>query len=88
MINDSIDSEILSQEQWAIELLSRETHTAIAKVQDVFLTEYKKLAVNAHIKSYLPLLTSNSVRVILDAQNAEYARVSATPPQPESRKRS
>ena len=76
MINDSMDDEILSQEQWAIELLSRETHTAIAKVQEVFLIEYKKLAVNAHIKSYLPLLTGNSVRVILDAQNAENDRLS------------
>lgn len=71
MIIDSQDAQILSQEQWSIELLSRETHTAIAKVQEVFLAEYKKLATNAHIKSYLPLLACNSVRVILDALNAE-----------------
>ena len=76
MINNSMDAEILSQEQWAIELLSRETHTAIARVQEVFLIEYKKLASNAHIKSYLPLLTGNCVRVILGAQNAENDRLS------------
>jgi hypothetical protein len=70
MINDSLDVQILSQEQWSIELLSRETDTAIAKVQEMFLAEYKKLAMNAHIKSYLPLLTCHSVRVLLDAQNA------------------
>jgi hypothetical protein len=75
MINNSIDSQILLQEQWAIELLSRETRTAIEKVQEVFLVEYKKLAESAHIRSYLPLLTSNSVRVILDAQNARNDRV-------------
>jgi len=75
MINNSIDSQILLQEQWAIELLSRETRTAIEKVQEVFLFEYKKLAESAHIRSYLPLLTSNSVRVILDAQNARNERV-------------
>jgi hypothetical protein len=71
MINDSQDAQILLQEQWSIELLSRETDVAIAKVQEVFLAEYKKLAMNAHIKSYLPLLACNSVRVILDARNAE-----------------
>lgn len=71
MINDSLDTQILSQEQWAIELLARETHTAIGTVQEVFLVEYKKLAAHARVTSFLPLLTSNSVRLILDAQNAE-----------------
>jgi len=71
MINDSMDTQILSQEQWTIELLARETHTAIGTVQEVFLVEYRKLAAHAHIKSFLPLLASNSVRVILDAQKTE-----------------
>lgn len=75
MINDPQDAQILSQEQWSIELLSRETDTAIAKVQEVFLAEYKKLAMNAHIESYLPLLACNSVRVILDARNAESSSI-------------
>jgi len=70
MTDDSIDAQILSQEHSTIESLARETHTAVAKVQEVFLIEYKKLALNAHVKSYLPLLTSSSVRVILAAQNA------------------
>ena len=70
MINDSMHNQLLSQEQWAIELLARETHTAIATVQEVFLIEYRKLAAHAHVRSFLPLLTSNSVRVILDARNA------------------
>jgi hypothetical protein len=73
MIDDSMDSQILIQEQWAIELLARETHASVAKVQKIFLIEYAKLAAHAHIKSFLPLLTSNSVRCILDAQNAENA---------------
>jgi len=68
--NDSMDAQILSQEQWAIELLARETHTAIAAVQEVFLMEYKRLGENAHIKSYLPLLACNSVRGILESANA------------------
>ncbi|MGO9930728.1 MAG: hypothetical protein ACLPV8_02800 [Steroidobacteraceae bacterium] len=70
MINDSMDAQILSQEQWAIEALARDTHTAVAKVQEIFLIEYRKLAAHAHVKSYLPLLASNSVRVILGALNA------------------
>lgn len=70
MIDDSMDSELLSQEQWAIELLARETDTPIATVQEVFLIEYRKLAAHAHVKSYLSLLAGNSVRVILGAQNA------------------
>ncbi len=70
MMNDSVDAQILSQEKWAIELLASETHTTIAKVQEAFLIEYKKLALNARVKSYLPLLARKSVRVILDAQNS------------------
>jgi hypothetical protein len=70
MGNESVDSELLAQEQWAIELLARETNTAIATVQEVFLAEYKKLAAHARIRSFLPLLTSNSVRGILDLANA------------------
>jgi len=76
MIDDSLDAQILSQEQWSIERLSRETDTAIERVQEVFLAEYRRLAMHAHIRSYLPLLTCNSVRVILDAQNTECDRVS------------
>jgi hypothetical protein len=71
MINDSMDAQLLSQEQRAIEALARNTHTAVAKVQEIFLIEYRKLAVHAHVRSYLPLLTSNSVRVILGTQNAQ-----------------
>jgi hypothetical protein len=70
MLNDSMDDQILLQEQWAIELLARETQTAVAKVQEVFLVEYKKLAAHAHVKSYLPLLTCNSVRGILELENS------------------
>jgi len=54
----------------AIELLARETHTAIAAVQKVFLVEYKRLAEHAHITSYLPLLACSSVRGILESANA------------------
>jgi hypothetical protein len=74
MINDSIDAQILSQEQWTLELLAHETRTPIAKVQAAFLSEYKRLSVNARVKSFLPLLARNSVRVILDAQNAREGR--------------
>jgi len=69
MINDSMDSQILRREQRAIELLARETHTAIAKVQEILVIEHTKLAANARIKSFLPLLTSNRVRIILGELN-------------------
>jgi hypothetical protein len=68
MVNNSTDSQILTQERRAIELLARKTHTAITKVQEIFLIEYEKLAVGAHIKSFLPLLTNNRVKAILDKQ--------------------
>jgi hypothetical protein len=80
MTNDAADSQLLAQEEWSIELLARETHTEIDKVQQIFLTEYRKLAVNAHITAFLPLLTCNCVRGILDAQNLHdrsVAKVSA-----------
>ena len=47
MIGDSMDSRILTQEERAIELLARETHTPIAKVQEIFLIEHAKLAEGA-----------------------------------------
>jgi len=71
------DSALLSQEQWAIELLARETHTEIPQVQEIFLREYKKLAVHARITAYLPLLTCNCVRGILDATKAGVIGTSA-----------
>lgn len=72
-MDESADSRLLLEEQWAIELLARETHTAIEKVQEVFLVEYKKLASHAHIKAYLPLLTCNTVRGILELKNTASA---------------
>ena len=76
MINDSMDSKILAQEERAIGRLAHETHTAIAIVQEIFLIEYEKLSVGAHIKSFLPLLAGNSVRAILNKQNARIDGVS------------
>jgi hypothetical protein len=63
-------SQLLSREQWTLELLARETHTPIARVQAAFLSEYNRLSANARVKSFLPLLALNSVRVLLDAENA------------------
>jgi hypothetical protein len=68
MMNDSADAQILSQEQRAIERLASETGIAIPQVQEIFLTEYKKLAVLARVKAYVPLLVGNCVKSILDAQ--------------------
>ena len=77
-MDESADSKILSQEQWSIELLARETHAPIEKVQEVFLVEYKKLAAHAHIRSYLPLLACNSARGIL-ASTASASVLAPTP---------
>jgi hypothetical protein len=79
MPNDAADSRLLDQEKWSIELLARETHTELAKVQELFVVEYRKLAVNAHVTSFLSLLTCNCVRGILDAQNLREGRVSQDP---------
>jgi hypothetical protein len=70
MIDDTMDSQILAQEEWAIKLLAHETHTEIVKVKEIFLIEYAKLAAGAHIKSFLPVLTRKAVRGVLDTQNA------------------
>jgi hypothetical protein len=59
------DSPILIQEERAIARLARDTHTALAKVQEIFLAEYERLAPHAHIKSFLPLIIGNRVRAIL-----------------------
>jgi hypothetical protein len=70
MIEDSMDAQVLAQEQWTLELLARETHTPMARVQAAFLSEYNRLSVNARVRSFLPLLACNSTRVILDAERA------------------
>jgi hypothetical protein len=70
MMNDATDSQLLAQEEGSIKLLARQTDTEIAKVQQIFLIEYKKLASHAHITAFLSLLTCNCVRAILDSQNA------------------
>jgi len=80
MGNDASDSEILLQEQRAIEILALETRTAIASVQELFLVEYKKLAAHAHITLYLPLLTGNSVRAILESGAAVDSSVALADP--------
>ena len=66
MRNNPKAARILSQSQRGIKVLARETHTALATVQEVYLCEYNRLAAAAHIKSYLPLVTSNRVRAILE----------------------
>jgi hypothetical protein len=71
---DSPGSQILVQEERAIARLARDTHTAIDKVQEIFLNEYEKLAPGARIKSFLPLLIGKRVRTIL-----RKARASAAP---------
>jgi hypothetical protein len=73
MSQNSTAADLLEREQWSIELLARETDTAIARVQEMFLAEYAKLALNAHVKSFLSLLTANQVRCLLDAEKAEIA---------------
>jgi len=64
-----MDAQILAQERCVIELLARETDSTIAKVREIFLSEYAKIAPHAHITSFLPLLTCNRVRAILGGEN-------------------
>ena len=75
-MDDSLkDARILSQAQRGIELLASETDTDITVVREVYLCEYKRLAAAAHIKSYLPLVTNNTVRGILEQAHAGKIRV-------------
>jgi hypothetical protein len=67
MTNDATDSELLAREDCSIQLLARETLTEIEKVRTMYLIEYKKLAANAHITTFLPLLACTWVWQILEA---------------------
>ena len=73
MLELAMATRILAQEQWAIEALARETHNTIARVQEVFLREYERIAPDAHITAFLPVLTSNRVRAILGAKSGPLA---------------
>jgi hypothetical protein len=64
------DALILVHEHPAIERLALETHTSVEQVQQVFLSEYLKLATDAHVQSFLPLLVVNRVRAILQGRRA------------------
>jgi hypothetical protein len=67
---DTPDALILVQEHRAIEHLAHETHTSLAEVQQVFLSEYVKLSSDAHVRSFLPLLVVNRVRAMLHGRRA------------------
>ena len=67
---DTPDALILVQEHRAIEHLAHETHTSVAEVQQVFLSEYAKLSSDAHVRSFLPLLVVNRVRAMLHGRRA------------------
>jgi hypothetical protein len=71
MLEPSLETRILAEEQPAIEMLARETDTAIVRVQAVFLQEYAKIAAGAHITAFLPLLACSRVRAALRAENAQ-----------------
>jgi hypothetical protein len=62
---ESPHSQILIQEERAIARLAYDTHTAVAKVQEIFLAEYQRLALKAHIKAFLPVLVARRVKAIL-----------------------
>lgn len=68
--HDTPDSQILARNQRAIERLAHEAQAAAAQVQQIFLAEYARLAADAHIKSFLPLLVGNRVRVLLQGRRA------------------
>jgi hypothetical protein len=70
----SDDAQILSNEHGTIETLARQTNTAVATVQAVYLCEYLRLAAAARIKSYLPLLAGRSVRGILERADRSRAQ--------------
>jgi len=72
------DVPILAQERRAIALLARSTHTTIARVQQIFLSEYSKLAAGAHIKAFLPLLVGNRVSAILRGRRPVPERAAET----------
>ena len=84
MTDHAHDVKILADEQWAIELLARETRSPLKKVQDLFLTKFARLTAHLHIHSFIPLLTINYVRAALDARNAAALSASVTQPAAEA----
>lgn len=54
-----------SEHSRAIEFLANETHTPVEQITNIYGREYSKLAADARIKDYLPVLTIRKVREIL-----------------------
>lgn len=54
-----------SEHSRAIEFLVNETDASVEQITKVYRREYSKLAADARIKDYLPVLTIRKVREIL-----------------------
>lgn len=59
---DSLQHQEISKHQYALEILSRETHTDIERVRELYFIEHAKLERVARIKTFVPIFTSRKVR--------------------------
>jgi hypothetical protein len=53
----------------AIEFLADDTHIPIGQITEIYEREFAKLALDASIQTYLPVLTMRKVREALRLQN-------------------
>lgn len=54
-----------SDEDPAVELLAREWHLPVGDVEQLYVDEMARLAVGAHIESFLSILAIHNVRELL-----------------------
>jgi len=63
---NTVDSQPISQaEEFAIESLARETHMDVEVIRSVYEHEHRRLAAQAKITTYLPVITARLVRISL-----------------------
>jgi hypothetical protein len=68
--NSNDSKQNLKAAEIAIESLARETHADIELVRSLYEHEHNRLASQAKIRTYLPVITARIVRMTLQSESA------------------
>ncbi len=69
MSDNSKELQELSKQQRIIDVLARETETPAEVIKDIYVIEHSKLERVARIKTFVPVLASRKVKLLLSTTN-------------------
>jgi hypothetical protein len=68
-MRDSLKSNGETQQHRLVQTLAHETDTPIEDVQQLYLIEHAKLEMAARVKTFIPVLASRRVKMILQLRD-------------------